>query len=442
MRILYLVHQYFPHSIGGTEVYLEGLARRAKAQGDEPAIITYVESSSAVWNDFGIRRTQHAGVPVAEVHFNLATVTNRARAEFDHPAIGELVRAEIRRFCPDIIHVIHAMKLSGAAIEASLESGKPVVMTLADFWMLCLRHTLLKPTGNVCRGPVDGVDCVRCARATHGIAQTPWSRLPVWWEKFRLRRALARSARLAGAAGEEIPALDQRNAYLRGIFARLHAVIALSDFQRRILESNGFKNPNLRLLPHGIEPAALTGFLRKDRSSPRLVFIGSLVEHKGVHVLLEALRSVPDRGWECFIYGRVTDSEYVRRLQGLAGNDPRIHFAGTFPPEQLGEVLSEASALVLPALWYENDPLVIKAALHLGVPVLASRIGSLEEQVKDGVDGWLLPPGQVGAWAKAITQFVGEPHAMRPPGRPQKTMDEHAAALFELYRDLALHGAD
>ena len=66
---------------------------------------------------------------------------------------------------------------------------------------------------------------------------------------------------------------------------------------------------------------------------------------------------------------------------------------GTFPAEELGRVLGGAAALVMPALWYENEPLVVKAARYIGLPILASNIGTLADSIKNGINGVLVPTG-------------------------------------------------
>jgi hypothetical protein len=94
MRLLYLAHQYFPRHVGGTEVYLRGLARRARARGDRALVITYHECPSGNPADYGPRRTEHDGIPLVEMHYNLSVTPNPARFEYDHPVIGRAVAEE------------------------------------------------------------------------------------------------------------------------------------------------------------------------------------------------------------------------------------------------------------------------------------------------------------------------------------------------------------
>ena len=165
-----------------------------------------------------------------------------------------------------------------------------------------------------------------------------------------------------------------------------------------------------------------------------VVFIGSLVPHKGAHVLLESLAMAPEPEIRCRIYGTLREGDpYTLRLMDLARKDPRVTLMGVFPPAELGRVLEEADLLAMPALWYENEPLVVKAALHMGVPVLASDLGTLADMIRQGVDGWRVRPGDPLEWADALRRIVAQPESLRIERVPAKSMDDHAGEIFSIY---------
>ena len=89
--------------------------------------------------------------------------------------------------------------------------------------------------------------------------------------------------------------------------------------------------------------------------------------------------------------------------------------------------------LVMPALWFENEPLVVKAAQYVGLPILASNIGTLATSIRDGVNGWLLPPGDIEAWGRAFASFAPKQLA---PDSSIKSMDENARELLEIYQEI------
>jgi glycosyltransferase involved in cell wall biosynthesis len=159
-------------------------------------------------------------------------------------------------------------------------------------------------------------------------------------------------------------------------------------------------------------------------------------------VVIEAVRDLPDLDVELRIFGALRrGDEYVESLIRASRDDPRIVFAGTFPQADLGRILVEADYLVAPALWFENEPLVVKAAQHLGLPVIASDIGSLADMVDEGVDGRSVQPGDVKAWREAIRRAVNERTEWARAPRPQPNMDQHFMHLAAVYEEVVSSGA-
>jgi glycosyltransferase involved in cell wall biosynthesis len=111
-------------------------------------------------------------------------------------------------------------------------------------------------------------------------------------------------------------------------------------------------------------------------------------------------------------------------------------FEGPIPNDQIGCVLANTDIIVVPSLWYENSPVVIQEARAMGIPIIASAHGALCEKVRDGVDGLLVPPGDVAAWRTAIQRLLDEPDLLprlRAGVRPPMTMEEHVGRLEEIY---------
>jgi glycosyltransferase involved in cell wall biosynthesis len=410
VRITWLVHQYPPRHVAGTELYTHGLARRALHAGHDVLVVCAHEHPSTDPSDHGVREREHEGVPVAEIEHHLPLAPSVARWEHDNPHVAAAVAGLLRRFAPDVVHCTHAMKLGVGALDVCRAMEVPVVVTLTDYWYLCLRHTLLTHDGRLCGGPTDADACFACMRATHDVPDEPAERAAVAERPARLMQALAEADR----------------------------VIALSRFQRDVHTQLGLAPDRVTLLPHGIEPEDLDAPRppRPRGRPPRLVFIGTLREHKGAHVAVEALARAPDLDAELVLYGSGGSGSYGDSLAAAADRDARVRLAGVFAPSELGEVLADADALLVPAQWYENDPLVVKAAVHVGVPVVASRLGTLTELVRDG-DGWTVPHDDIAAWTEAVRRAAAEaPSRARRPRR-QPTMDQHWDAVEAVYRELS-----
>jgi glycosyltransferase involved in cell wall biosynthesis len=101
----------------------------------------------------------------------------------------------------------------------------------------------------------------------------------------------------------------------------------------------------------------------------------------------------------------------------------------------------QVDVVVVPSLWYEAYSFLVSEAFAAGLPVLASRLGALADRVRDGVDGLLLPPGDIMAWRAAMQRLLDEPDLLprlRAGVRPPMTMEEHVDRLETLYAQIIL----
>jgi glycosyltransferase involved in cell wall biosynthesis len=411
MRIAYLIHQYLPDHLGGTEDYTRGLARRAAADGHEVTIISAREHPGGDALEHRATEYRYDGVQVICLDRNLSLADNVALAEYDDAAMGERTRDLLADRPPDVVHVTHAMRHTSAALRVCRDLGIPVVITLCDYWFICARHTLLTWHGQVCPGPVDWTACLDCTRDLHGI----------------------------GVSGPERAAVRERPQRLRAELESADRIVGLTRFARDAFEANGFPRGRIELIPHGIEAEEL-GSRPAPRARPegpaRFLFIGSLAPAKGPHLAVAALRARPDLDATLTIHGGARPGPYFEALAAGAERDPRVTLAGTFEPARLSAVLAGHDCLVAPSLGVDNGPMVVKQALHAGLRVIVSRIGSMVELVEEDRDGWICEPGDPGALARAMeaaAASLDEPFAPNP----QTTATEHYAAVARIYAELA-----
>jgi glycosyltransferase involved in cell wall biosynthesis len=141
-----------------------------------------------------------------------------------------------------------------------------------------------------------------------------------------------------------------------------------------------------------------------DTDGPlRLLFLGNLIERKGVHVLLSALATVSGE-WTLTVVGAPTDAEYAARLHSLRnhlGLRESIRFTGRLSDEEVADHLARSHVLVGPSL-YEGLGLVYLEGMAFGLPVIATTAGGASEIVTDGETGLLCPPDDADAIADAV----------------------------------------
>src|SRR4030095_3616466 len=174
----------------------------------------------------------------------------------------------------------------------------------------------------------------------------------------------------------------------------------------------GLPADKIRVSDYGFA-ALKRGSRMTSASAPRRIrigFVGTLVWHKGVHVLVDAVRSLPRDKYELIIHGDTTVfPDYAAELRRKAAGLP-VKFSGPFDHNDMSRVYDHMDVLVVPSLWLENSPLVIHEAFRAGVPVVGARIGGIAGLVVDQRSGLLYdPPESASALGNALRRLIDDP---------------------------------
>lgn len=213
-----------------------------------------------------------------------------------------------------------------------------------------------------------------------------------------------------------------RNALYRWVERRylcsVDAFIYNSRTTRRAVEGLiGGERPHVVAYPGGDRFAHvdLTGRRTGVRSRPvrsgplRLLFVGNLIPRKGLHVLLDALARLSDVEWRLTVVGSAAaDPVYARRLRGrwpaLAG---RVTWRGGLPDAELAAEMAAAHVLVVPSS-YEGFGIAYLEGMGFGLPAIATTAGAATELIDNGVNGYLIPPGDAAALAERIGELAAD----------------------------------
>lgn len=193
----------------------------------------------------------------------------------------------------------------------------------------------------------------------------------------------------------------------RFVQSLLSYVLAVSNACREDLVKN-WRVPRrrVRVVLNAIRRAP--GELLDQETEPgRIVCASRLVKGKGQEVLLRALRQVIGTHPEahCDFLGDGPEMERLRGMAAKLGVGLAARFHGAVSPETVRQQMAKAAVAVLPSL-DEAFGLVVAEALSVGTPVVASRVGGIPEILRDGVEGFLVKPGDAGELAAAISKLL------------------------------------
>ncbi|MEL6906692.1 MAG: glycosyltransferase, partial [Planctomycetota bacterium] len=243
------------------------------------------------------------------------------------------------------------------------------------------------------------------------------------------------------AAGFESAVMERNRALLEAVSAHVDLVLLPSRFQAPWFEAHGLDAERLRVVPTGLDWDALGAGVERVRDPDgrtRFLFLGTLVPHKGAHVLLDAFATLDAAARarsSLTLHGPAdTDPAYVEGLREQAAAvgatlGPRLDRAG------VARALGAADVLVVPSLWLEVRPLVIVEAYAAGLRVVASDLGGMAELLGEGIGGRTFAAGDAAALADALVAEVGldapEPEPAPAPSAAFPTWDAMFDSVIE-----------
>jgi glycosyltransferase involved in cell wall biosynthesis len=411
MRVLQLVHQYPPEYVGGVELYTQSLAQTLGQRGHEIAILTRGEATGAGW-----AMEQRAATQVYRAWSGVLSPAQRFLVTWGNRALVEAVIATLDQVQPDLVHIQHLMGWPTTLVDVLRARGLPYLVTLHDYWWVCANANLLTNYSHErCAGPRGYVNCAHCVVAR------------------------AQQSALWAAAPALIGGLAWRAQRLRAVLAGAAHLLTPSTFVRQWYAAHGIPVEQMQVCALGVErpPAHFVPQAKTGQGGMRFLYLGGIAPLKGVHVIVEALRQVRGAA-ELWIAGDLAaDADYSQGLQQQATASMR--FLGRLTRQQVWESLSQVDAVLVPSLWHETYCLAAREAQVAGVPVLASALGALTEAVTHEVNGLLVPPGDVAAWATALQRCIDQPELL-PHFRAQlptpPTVDEHVDRVEAVYQGL------
>jgi glycosyltransferase involved in cell wall biosynthesis len=327
------------------------------------------------------------------------------------------IRALLRAERPDIAHFDNTFPLiSPAAYYACREAGVPVVQTLHNYRLLCPSATFQRD-GRVCE------DC---------LGHVPWR---------GVLHGCYRDSRPATAAVALMLSVHRA----LGTWSKMvDCYIALTQFARAKFIEGGLPTEKIVVKPNFVHPDPMAFNHQSsiaNRKSPQgsALFVGRLAPEKGVRTLLAAWQRLGNR----IPLGVVGDgplraeleAEAVRR--GLSS----ISFHGHLARDHVIRLMKRARFLVFPSECYETFGRVAVEAFACGVPVIASRLGAMQEIVEDNRTGLHFSPGDADDLAAKVEWAWTHPNEMQEMGRAARaeyeakyTAERNYQMLMEIYR--------
>jgi glycosyltransferase involved in cell wall biosynthesis len=380
-----VVHNRYQHAGGEDEVFAAE-CRLLRDNGHD--VHEYVRTNEEIV----------AVGPAARIRLAAGTVWARTEQRSLRDVIG--------RVAPDVAHFHNTFPLiSPAAYYTCREAGVPVVQTLHNYRLLCPTAIHYR-AGGVCE------DCT-----TGGL-------------QHAVRHACYRGSR--GATG----AVTAMLAFHRAIGTWTRAVdvyVALSEFARSRFIDGGLPADRIVVKPNFVD----TDPGPRDVPGNGALFVGRFWPEKGIRTLVQAWNRLT-HPIALDLFG---DGPEREGLMQLASSNNNVRFHGRVPRAATLTAMKRAGFLVFPSEWFEGLPMTIVEAFACGLPVIASRLGTMADVVADGRTGLLFTPGDADDLARKVEWARTHPAEMAEMGRAARrefeavyTAPRNLELLLDVYR--------
>lgn len=286
-----------------------------------------------------------------------------ARNAVYNSAVYDDIKQLVRREQIDVVHVHNTLPLlSPAVYYGARDAGAAVVQTLHNYRYVCPAATLYR-NGQLCEDCLSGTGYLPAV--AHGCHKNRMTSLVTSLSLAAERRRKAKQ--------------DPVNRY-----------IALTDFARDKLVSGGLPNTQIAVKPNFLfyDPGPGTG------QGDYALFVGRLSEEKGIKTMLHAWRELPE------LELKVVGDGPLETLVSMAP----VTYLGRQPKNEVVKLMQNARLLIFPSEWYEGFPMTLVEALACGLPVVASRLGSMASIIDENI-GALFTPGDASSLVKVVKQL-------------------------------------
>lgn len=416
MKVLHVIHRFVDSERRGSELYAYYLCKALAKEHEVAVFYGSIKGPKTGFasNTFDGLKTFIVGCTESWDQTKIRTRSRRVESAFLEVLDG---------WRPDIVHFHGLLFLSLLLPSLAKRRGLRSVFTLHDFWLLCPQINLLDHEQRI-SWPINRSNCYVCCTSR---IQRPYSWRRLWgWDPLLLLKSLNFAYFLRYGRVRQVARL------MRDV----DLFIAPSRQLKERFVHEGFSASKIVYCDYGTD-THLRGedyAHKREMANPLICgFIGSVTQHKGIDVLLEAFSQLD--GIFLRVYGKAAP-KYLSRA-----NRRNIHFMGEITDAEKADAFAQMDVLIVPSIWLENSPVTIHEAFLFGVPVITSNVGGMAELVTDHLNGLHFKVGDVHDLREKVRYLNENPEELQKLTAnipTMKSMEFHLEEIADLYRRVLL----
>jgi glycogen synthase len=367
MRILVISNFYPPHFIGGYEIGCRDVVEELKARGHQVCVLTSTHGVGIPGHDGGVYRwleTDFGSEAQAGAH---GLIKLLRKESINRRAFKRLSKT----FKPDVVYAWNLTHISISVIFLAQRMGLPVCYYVSDHWLS--------------RWESDSWYAQTQRGDRRLLSRLAWQPVNSY---LRIRGPLPG------------PVLDLRHVQFASRYLKQAAIEADKPVSAA------------EVIHWGIDTGKFS-YGEPSRNPSRLLYVGQITSHKGVHTAVQALRIIIDQ--PCHKSTTLTivgGPDYDSRIRGLVsslGLEDNVSFTGLIAREELPGVYQRHDLFVFPSVWEEPFSIALLEALASGLAVVATQTGGSPEILESEVNALTFTKEDARGCASQILRFLNDP---------------------------------
>jgi len=399
LKVLKVIHGYPPYYMAGSEVYTANFCNEISKKVDL-SIFTRIEDEFT--KPFCCSESIENGMRIIRV--NKPSRDYTFRSKYQDIRMAKIFEHYLDEIGPDIVHIGHLSHLTIQIIDIIHDKNIPIVFTLHDFWMMCIRGQLIRDDYSLCEGP-SIKKCKECNMKYFTSEVEAEHEITIW-----------------------LKALSEVN-------QKIDLFIAPSQFLRDKYIEYGIPVEKIIHMDYGFDIETVKSGLKTISDKIRFGYLGRVIPVKGITLLIDSFNELDHSMAELNIYGKLPNA--ANYLKNRCSHSA-IHFKGGYNYDEISKVLSEIDVLVVPSIWYENSPLVIHEAFLAKIPVITSNLGGMAELVSHEKNGLLFEPGNIDELIEKMNLFIENPELIKTYSQEThvRSIQEDVEEIEKLYHEI------